>query len=77
MLTVPGHVFLLNIFFLSRSKHNLVKIEAVSHIFVYNNLGVKHNPDCSLKKDHLPNGMLKNKHCFSNRTCQNPADLSS
>lgn len=77
LLTVPGHVFLLNKLFLSRSKHNLVKIGGFFHIFLYINLGVNHHTNCSLKKDHLPNGMLKNKHCFSNRTCQNPADLSS
>lgn len=64
LLTVPGHVFLLNIFFLSRSKHNLVKIGGNFHIFLYINLCVKHNTKCSLKKDYLPHGMLKNKLFF-------------
>lgn len=56
LLPVVGHIYLLNTFFSLRSKHNLVETWNICCIFLWNSLGAKHNPNCSLKKDCVPMG---------------------
>lgn len=75
----PGSCFSIKYFF-SPSEQSITwlkhKICVCVCIFLWNSLGAKNNPNCRLKHDCLPSGRLKIMHCFSNRTCQNPADQS-